>query len=42
MITAVAPRILVAAHSYDALDRPLSSYDADVLRFLHIEGVRAP
>ena len=42
VITAVAPRILVAAHSFDALDRPLSSYDADVLRFLHIEGVRAP
>ena len=32
--------ILVAAHSNDALDRPLSSYDAPKRRFLHIEGVR--
>lgn len=40
VITAVFPRILVAAHTYDALDRPLSAFDADVVRFIHIDGVR--
>lgn len=40
VITAVSPTILVAAHTFDALDRPLSSYIYDVARFLHIEGVR--
>lgn len=39
-ITAVNPTILVAAHTFDALDRPLSSYSYDVARFLHIDGVR--
>ena len=32
--------ILLAAHSYDSLMRPLSSYDYRKLRLLHIEGVR--
>ena len=32
--------LLVAAQSDDALDRPLSTYDYDYARFLHIEGVR--
>ena len=41
VITAVFPEILVAAHSFDALDRPLSSYDYERIRFLHIDGVRA-
>ena len=40
LITTVTPAILVAAHSYDVLDRPLSSYTYDQVRFLHIEGVR--
>lgn len=40
VITAVAPRILVAAHSYDALDKPLSDYTYEMVRFLHIDGVR--
>lgn len=40
VITAVSPAILVAAHTYDALDRPLSSYEYDIARFLHIDGVR--
>lgn len=31
--------ILVAAHSYDADNRPLSTYDFRRARFLHIEGV---
>ena len=39
-ITAVTPTILVAAHTYDALDRPLESYLYEKVRFLHIEGVR--
>lgn len=39
VITAVTPTILVAAHTYDALDRPLSSYVYETARFLHIEGV---
>ena len=40
VITAVTPTILVAAHTYDALDRPLSSYNYATARFLHIQGVR--
>ena len=40
VITAVKPTILVAAHTFDALDRPLDSYHYDTARFLHIEGVR--
>ena len=40
VITAVTPEILVAAHTYDALDRPLSSYDYETVRFIHIDGVR--
>ena len=40
VILAVAPTLLVAAHSDDALDRPLSSYNYELVRFLHIEGVR--
>lgn len=40
VITAVTPTILVAAHTYDALDRPLSSYVYDAARFLHIDGAR--
>lgn len=40
IITAITPTILVVAHTFDALDRPLSSYDYDVARFLHIDGVR--
>lgn len=40
VITATNPSILVAAHSYDALDRPLSSYTYEIARFIHIDGVR--
>lgn len=40
VITAIAPTILVAAHTYDVLDRPLSSYNYQIVRFIHIEGVR--
>lgn len=32
--------ILVAAHTFDAYMRPLSSYEYGTIRFLHIEGVR--
>ena len=40
VITSVTPTILVAAHTYDALDRPLYSYVFHTARFLHIDGVR--
>lgn len=40
VIVATEPEILVAAHTYDALDRPLSSYNYYTARFLHIDGVR--
>ncbi|MBR7071112.1 MAG: amidase domain-containing protein [Clostridia bacterium] len=40
VITEVYPMILVAAHTYDALDRPLASYTYYTARFLHIDGVR--
>ena len=40
VIVAVEPTILVAAHTYDALDRPLDSYEYEIVRFLHIDGVR--
>lgn len=33
--------ILLSAHSYDAYDRPLSSYAFDKIRCLHILGVRS-
>ena len=41
VITAVMPTVLVAAHTFDALDRPLDSYLYDTARFLHIDGVRS-
>jgi hypothetical protein len=40
VVTATEPIILVAAHTFDALDRPLNTYEYDVVRFLHVEGVR--
>ena len=40
VVVNTVPEILVAAHTNDALDRPLSSYNYDVARFLHIESVR--
>ena len=40
VIVAVTPQILVAAHTYDVLDQPLSAYSYDVARFIHIDGVR--
>lgn len=36
-----AGELLVSAHSYDARNRPLSAYQYDTARFLHIEGFRA-
>lgn len=32
--------VLVAAHSYDADNRPLNTYDYQAIRFLHFIGVR--
>lgn len=40
VITAVSPQILVAAHTFDTLDRPLSSYLYGTARFIHIDGIR--
>ena len=37
-----ADEILVAAHSYDADNRPLSTYRYARARYLHIEGVYLP
>jgi len=34
--------VLVAAHSYDADNRPLSTYDYQSIRFLHITGAVWP
>ncbi len=38
--TAAPSRILVAAHSYDADNRPLDTYSYKGIRFLHFLGVR--
>ena len=35
-------QILVAAHSYDADNRPLSTYEYQKVRYLHITGVVRP
>ncbi len=40
IITSVSPVILVSAHTFDALNKPLSSYNAAFYRFIHIDGVR--
>ena len=32
--------ILVCAHSVDSLDRPLSTYEYEAIRYLHVLGVR--
>ncbi len=40
VITSVFPKMLVAAHSFDVLDKPLDEYSYETLRFLHIEAVR--
>ncbi|MBO5247741.1 MAG: amidase domain-containing protein [Clostridia bacterium] len=39
IITEISPQISVTAHSYDALYRPLTSYEYEMARFLHIETV---
>lgn len=40
VVERTAREIFVAAHSNDVYGRPLSSYPAQRVRFLHIEGVR--
>ena len=40
VITSVSPMILVAAHTYDALDRPLYAFNYAAVRFIRIDGVR--
>ena len=42
IVTEFVPNdILICAHSDDALDRPLSTYNFSSLRLIHIDGVRA-
>jgi hypothetical protein len=31
--------ILICTHTYDSIDRPLSTYDYQGIRFIHIDGV---
>ena len=33
---------LITTHTFDALDRPLSSYDYETARYLHLQGFRYP
>lgn len=40
LVTERYPEILVAAHSSDSMNRPLSSYDYANVRYIHIDGVR--
>ena len=39
---AAPENVLLAAHSYDADDRPLSTYEYKTARYLHITGVMRP
>jgi hypothetical protein len=41
VIIATETEILVAAHTYDVLNKPLSAYNYAIARFIHIDGVRA-
>ena len=42
LITGFSPQgYLISAHSDDYLNRPLNTYNYAIIRFLHIEGVRA-
>lgn len=42
IITGFSPQgYLISAHSDDYLNRPLNTYNYAIIRFLHIEGVRA-
>lgn len=38
--TKALDRILIAAHTNDSKDRPLSTYNFKKIRFIHIEGAR--
>lgn len=40
VIIATNPQILIAAHTNDALNRPLNTYSYSLARFIHIDGVR--
>jgi hypothetical protein len=39
-IVQTQPEILICAHTYDSLDRPLSTYEFAQIRFIHIGGAR--
>lgn len=40
VIIKTSPQILIAAHTYDAIYKPLTAYNYAKLRFIHIDGVR--
>lgn len=40
LITSVKPEILVTSHTYDVLNKSLSLYSYEFVRYLHIEGAR--
>lgn len=41
VVVGITPQdLLIAAHTYDAYLRPLSTYEYQRVRFLHIQGVR--
>lgn len=40
LVVDIYPEILIAAHTDDSLNRPLSSYFYDQIRCVHIDGVR--
>ena len=48
VVVAAAPRprnlseVLIAAHSYDSDNRPLSTYQFQKIRYLHVIGVQKP
>ena len=39
---ATPENVLIAAHSYDADNRPLSTYEYRTIRMIHIVGVKRP
>ena len=40
IVTETKPQILVATHSFNAFDRPLTTYDYDIARCIKIDGAR--
>ena len=42
LVTARTPTLLIAAHTNDALNRPLRTYSSGTPLYVHIDGVRVP